>query len=219
MTASTRPQPPSAKTAPSARRPRTRTCVGCQEEETSGALVRVVLGPGGEVAVDLAGKQFGRGAWLHPRLACVMQAAPRGLARSFKQPVALKAHELVLLLRHAAEARAAALVSSAARARLVALGSTAVKEALNSQAAELVVVSTDARAAASTPWIEQTVSEGRAVAFGTKELLGAATGRGEVAVLAILDGGIAAALAAAIEIAQMPLQAAGRGTSRVTEVG
>ncbi len=182
-------------------------------------MIRVVLGPAGELAVDLAGKQFGRGAWLHPRLACVTGAAPRGLARSFKQPVAITAHELVRLLRPAADARALALVSSATRARLAALGSTAVKDALNSGAAELVVVATDARAAASTPWIEQTVAEGQAVAFGTKELLGAATGRGEVAVLAILDGGIATALAAAIEIAQMPLPAAGRGTSRVTEVG
>jgi predicted RNA-binding protein YlxR (DUF448 family) len=182
-------------------------------------MIRVVLGPADELAVDLAGKQFGRGAWLHPRLACVSQAAPRGLARSFKRPITTPARELVLMLRAAAESRATALVAAATRARHVALGSTAVKEALNSGAAEVVVVATDARAAAATPWIEQTVAEGRALAFGTKEVLGAATGRGEVAVLAILESGIAAALAAAIEIAQMPLPAAGRGTSRVTEVG
>jgi len=176
-------------------------------------MVRVVLGLAGAVAVDLAGSHFGRGAWLHPRPLCVSRAAPRGLARSFRSEITTTALELTQLLQNAADGRATGLVSAAARGRHVALGSTAVKEALNSGAARLVVVAKDARAAAAAPWIEQTVAEGHAVAWGTKELLGAATGRGEVAVLAILDSGIASALAAAIEIAQMPVPPAGRGTS------
>jgi predicted RNA-binding protein YlxR (DUF448 family) len=76
--------------------PRVRTCVGCGERvETprSGAapsvLVRLVFGPGGEVAVDAAGGGFGRGAHVHPRPACVEKAAQRGLSRAAKGKVSL----------------------------------------------------------------------------------------------------------------------------------
>ena len=61
-----------------------RTCVGCGErveiprsESPSSVLVRLVLGPGGEVAVDAAGGGFGRGAHVHPRPGCVEKAALR----------------------------------------------------------------------------------------------------------------------------------------------
>jgi predicted RNA-binding protein YlxR (DUF448 family) len=204
---------------PKASRAKTRTCVGCGSEEDRENMVRVIVGPAGELAADLAGGKFGRGGWLHPRPECVRKAAPRGLSRSFRTAVSADAETLTLLLRNAAEARARALIASAARARHVALGTTAVKDALNSGGVCLVVVAADARAAAATPWIEQAVTDGQAVAFGTKDVLGVATGRAELAVLAILDSGIATALAAAIAIAQMPMPPAGRGSSRVTEVG
>jgi predicted RNA-binding protein YlxR (DUF448 family)/ribosomal protein L7Ae-like RNA K-turn-binding protein len=72
-----RPEPQSPK-------PHERTCVGCGERAPATELVRLVLGPSGEIAVDAAGGGFGRGAHVHPRAACLEQAASRGLLRATK---------------------------------------------------------------------------------------------------------------------------------------
>ena len=37
-----------------------RTCVGCRKEDESESMIRLVLGDDGQVAVDLAGRAFGR---------------------------------------------------------------------------------------------------------------------------------------------------------------
>jgi predicted RNA-binding protein YlxR (DUF448 family) len=195
-----------------------RTCVGCRVEGSSAELVRLILTPDGKIAVDLAASRFGRGAWVHARPECVKQAAPRGLSRSFRKEVTTGPEELVTSLRQAANMRATGLLAAGARARLLALGSTSAQDALNKGRACLFVVATDARAAASAPWIEQVIAQGRALAWGTKDVIGAATGRGEVAVVAVLDSGLAAALGGAIAISQMPMPRAER-RSRVTEVG
>ncbi len=50
-------------------------------------MVRVVRSPEGEVAVDPTGKRPGRGAYVHPQMACV-EAALRGrLARALKAEI------------------------------------------------------------------------------------------------------------------------------------
>src|SRR5580693_9202449 len=70
--------------------PRTRTCVGCGEQvarEAPGDLVRLVLGPDGEVAVDARAGGFGRGAYVHARRPCLERAVKGGLARSAKGKV------------------------------------------------------------------------------------------------------------------------------------
>lgn len=196
-----------------------RTCVGCRSEDSPKHMVRLVLAPDGRVVPDLGASQFGRGAWLHPRPDCVRKAAPRGLAKSFRAQIITNAEELTRALGNAADARAIGLLAAARRAGLLAVGSTSVKEALNRGAASLVVVATDARAAAATPWIEKVVAEGRAVAWGTKDVIGSAAGRPLAGVVAILDNGFAMALSQVIAISQMPVLAAERGTRRVTEVG
>lgn len=75
---------------------RVRTCVGCGERVEipragvpSSVLVRLVMGPSGEVAVDAAGGGFGRGAHVHPRPACVEKAATKGLSRAARGKVSL----------------------------------------------------------------------------------------------------------------------------------
>lgn len=182
-------------------------------------MVRLILAPDGDVVADLAGGHFGRGAWIHPQPECISKAAPRGLAKSFRAEVKIRPAELTLRLRRAADARVVGLLASGARARLLALGSTPVKEALDNGGAHLLIVATDARAAASAPWVERVVAQGQALAWGNKDVIGSATGRAEVAVVAVLDEGLAAALRGAIGISQMPMPRAERGTSRVTEVG
>jgi predicted RNA-binding protein YlxR (DUF448 family) len=64
--------------------PHERTCVGCGERCAPGELIRLVLAPSGEIAVDAAGGGFGRGAHVHARGACLRQAATRGLLRATK---------------------------------------------------------------------------------------------------------------------------------------
>ncbi|HXL60439.1 MAG TPA: YlxR family protein [Mycobacterium sp.] len=57
-----------------------RTCVGCRKRELAVELLRVVAVDGnGEqaVTVDSARKLPGRGAWLHPELACLDAAIRR----------------------------------------------------------------------------------------------------------------------------------------------
>lgn len=180
-----------------------RTCCGCRATASSRELLRVVLGPDGQVAPDLAGSAFGRGAWVHATPACLKGAAPRGLSRSFKTEVRTTAPALAQMLIGAAERRVVGLLSAARRAAKVAVGSIAVKEALAGNAAHLLVVATDARAAAQTDWVQAAVAQGHAVAWGTKQTLGAVVGREEAGVVAVLDDRIATALASTLAIVHM----------------
>lgn len=186
----------------------TRTCVGCRAEDRPAELVRVVRGPEGELAVDLSGGAFGRGAWLHPQPRCVQGAAPRGLSASFKAAVRVTPVELAALLREAATRRMAGLLAGARGARRLACGSTVVKEALEDGSANLVLVATDGRAAADAPWVQRAVAEGRAVAWGTKALLGELTGRSDTAVVAVLDRRLATTLSQTVAMIHMPEPAA-----------
>lgn len=57
-----------------------RTCVGCRERDDKAALVRVVAEDGAYVA-DPGKRMQGRGAYLHPRSACVDVALRHGALR------------------------------------------------------------------------------------------------------------------------------------------
>ena len=238
--------------------PRVRTCVGCGERvevSRSGAapsvLVRLVLGPGGEVAVDAAGGGFGRGAHVHPRPSCVEKAAQRGLARAAKGKVSLlwdeapepsgeeapsettssgklvplDAGSLSRAIVRALDRRVQGLIVAASRARKVALGADAVTGADGRGEAELVVVATDAAAGSELSAVRRAVSEGRAVAWGTKKVLAtlcsaaASSKRAEgLAVMAIKDDRIAAALREAVQaasaLAAPPLEGAAASRKR-----
>ena len=63
-----------------------RTCVGCRQQDASGAMVRCVL-DGSLVVPDLSRTAPGRGAWLHPRQTCLTAARRGGFARSFRRAV------------------------------------------------------------------------------------------------------------------------------------
>jgi uncharacterized protein len=53
-----------------------RTCTGCGERAARTELIRVVAA-GGEIVPDTASRLPGRGAYLHPRLACLERAQRR----------------------------------------------------------------------------------------------------------------------------------------------
>ena len=67
----------------------TRTCVGCGVRAARSELVRVVAA-GDEIVPDVAGRLPGRGAYLHPSLACLERAQRRrALSRALRLPAAL----------------------------------------------------------------------------------------------------------------------------------
>jgi len=180
-----------------------RTCAGCREVGDPDLLVRVVLGPSGEAVPDLSGSKFGRGAWVHPREACLAKALPRGFSKSMKSAVQTSPAQFASALRAQAERRAYSLVGAAFRARKAAAGSTAVRDAFTAGLVKLVLVACDARAAAETPWVDALVRSGKARAFGSKELLGRVIGRPETGVIAILDDGITTALVHTLDVAEL----------------
>lgn len=187
-----------------ASRQQPRTCVGCRKPGDKDELVRCVLAPDGRLIPDLKGSSFGRGAWVHPALACLKKAVPVGFARSFKARPTSSAADLVRALRAAGDQRVLGLVGAAKRARALAIGADAVAEALSDRKAALVIVAADARAAAETRGVSDAIAEGRAVVWGTKTTFGTAVGRTEVGVAAVLDHGLATATKRAVALAQMP---------------
>lgn len=182
--------------APESERPHLaheRTCIGCGERSAPGDLVRLVLGPAGEVAVDAAGGGFGRGAHVHARAACLAQAATKGLARASKGKAAsvsvavkegdaigtteaapLTAASLAQAIETAMARRILGLLAAAVRTKKVRIGSDAVTGAWNGGDAALVVVATDAAAAKDLTAVREAVASGAAVSFGTKESLAGA---------------------------------------------
>lgn len=171
-----------------------RTCVGCRAQDDAAATVRMVVEEG-EVAFDLAGGSFGRGAHVHPRVTCLARA-PRGLARAFHDNrLEVTAHELGARLVAACDRRMVGLLLAARRTHSLAMGAQAVSDALRRGPA-LLVVAVDAGHVSRTLEVEAAVASGRAVAWKTKSELGTLLGGESVAICAVCHTGIAGELKA-----------------------
>lgn len=200
-----------------------RTCVGCGEGAPQASLVRLVLTEDSAepVVVDLVGKAFGRGAWVHPRLSCLEGAAKRGLARSFKAPVRVQATRLTEQLAVAGARRLTGLLLAAHRSRLLAVGADAVTDAQGRGEAHLVWLAEDAAAASRLSAVELARQAGELVQWGTKVQLGAALGRPETAIVAVLDARLASAVRTAVAVASVvrpsPQSSGGSGAQSVDE--
>jgi predicted RNA-binding protein YlxR (DUF448 family)/ribosomal protein L7Ae-like RNA K-turn-binding protein len=166
----------------------TRTCVGCRAPDDAAATVRMIVAEG-EVVFDLAGGAFGRGAHVHPRAACLAQA-PRGLARAFHAPVQADGAELGARLVAACDRRMVGLLFAARRTRSLAIGAQAAMDALRERSA-LAIVATDAGRIASSAEVERAVVAGQAIAWKTKNELGALLGEESIAICAVCNAGIA----------------------------
>ena len=180
------PQPSSNPTKPprTAKRVPERTCVGCGKKDASNHLLRLVLGPEGQVAFDLANHAFGRGAHVHPSPACLERAAQKGLSRSFRTKVSCDVTFLQAELERAVERRMEGLLNAALRSGNVVFGRQAVDASLERKQIEAVLVACDATDAPSQA-LSEAIQRGGAVAWGTKVKLGAALGRSDVAVVGI----------------------------------
>lgn len=199
-------------------RHRTRTCAGCGQRVEDGrdVLVRIVFGPDGELAIDSGEGTFGRGAYVHPVLACVTRGGDKGVARRALRPEGdaprmplsiggepLSAASLRAAVADAYRRRLLGLVTAARRGRSIAIGADAACAALASGEAKLVVVATDAAAAASRTEVRDAIAGGRAASWGTKLDLGELVDGGRedgVAVVAFLDPRIAAAVRDAVHV-------------------
>jgi predicted RNA-binding protein YlxR (DUF448 family) len=177
-----------------------RTCVGCGHVDAVEAMVRLVVSDEGEVAVDLAGGAFGRGAHVHPSRTCIA-GAPRGLAKSFKRAVGVAPAELAESIASAAYRRARGLLASAVRSNQVEIGADMAGDAFGRGEVALLVVARDAKSAAQVGSVMHAVAKGGAVAWGTKAELGSLVNKSEVAVLGIISQPIAAALRSVVTMA------------------
>jgi predicted RNA-binding protein YlxR (DUF448 family) len=177
-----------------------RTCIGCGKVDDPHALVRLVVSEDGEVAVDLAGGAFGRGAHVHPSPRC-LDGAARGLARSFKRAIDVAPADLAVAIVQAADRRILGLLSSAARSSQVEIGADRAGDAFENGKVSLLVVARDAKSAAQVGSVMHAVAKGGAVAWGTKEELGSLVNKSEVGVLGIVSQPIAAALQSVVTMA------------------
>ena len=174
-----------------------RQCAGCAKRDFADDLVRVVLDPGagvGTLAIDLADSRFGRGAHVHASKDCVQKALRGGFAKVFKHKVEGTLEALAEQLVIAADRRIEGLLAGAKRGKLAISGADVVRAAYRDGTASLVVVASDAAAAAKLPEIQEAVSQGKAIAWGNKQRLGTIFGRDEVAVCAVLHEGVAKAI-------------------------
>ena len=177
--------------------------------------MRLVVGPDGQVAPDLAGGAFGRGAWVHPRPACIEGAVRGGLSRGLKTQVKAQLPEVLSLIADAASRRVTSLLQAAQRAHLAALGTTALEEAARDERVELLVLAGDAQASAQLSVVRRLAERGRVRAFKTKALLGAAFGRDELALVGLLSPDLSREVSRMISVSEL----AEPGRAQVTEVG
>ena len=193
-----------------------RTCVGCRASGPPQDLVRLVVGPDGEVVPDLSGGAFGRGAWVHPRMTCLEGAVRGGLSRGLKTPIKTDVAQVVSHLRDAAARRTVSLLQAAQRAQKAVLGTAALEEAERDGRVELLVLANDAKASADLSAVRRLGQRGRVRLFKTKAGLGAAFKRDELALVGLISPDLSQEVSRMISVSE--LEEPGRA-HRVTEVG
>ena len=182
------------------RRAPERTCVGCGKRDAAPNLLRIVLGPEGHVAFDLANHAMGRGAHVHPAPQCMDSAARKGLSKAFHTRVVCEPIALRDMLAGAVERRLKGLLGSAIQSGNAVLGRQAVDDELGKNTIETVILACDASDAPG-PALKRAIADGRAVAWGSKGQVGAALGRSEVGVVGIRSPSLGRAIADMCRIA------------------
>ena len=197
----------------------TRTCIGCRGLDQQENLLRLVATSDGNVAFDLAGGTFGRGAWVHPRTECLVKSA-KGLSHAFRANFAVTARELLESLVATAWRRTEALLRAAKRAGHLQVGADAGGNAWVSGKVTQVVLAEDARATFELSWVLAAQAAGKALVGPSKTTLGNWCGQDVVAVVALTDAGLAKAIARSMAVAQLHNPTEGcRESERGTEVG
>lgn len=198
-----------------------RVCVGCGASGVQSELLRCVLSEAEGLMIDVRGVA-GRGAWLHARPQCIERAARGGFARSFRQAVSVSAEQVYALIRIAAERRLAGLVQAARSGRHLLFGRDMVRSALQlpresgrggpdaahehtvaRSSVQLVILAEDAGSLGREDFVQRLAAEGKLQIWGSKEQHGQALGRGEVAILALTEIGLAAQVARTLALLRL----------------
>ncbi len=171
-----------------------RRCIATGESGAAGRLIRFVLGPGGEVVPDLAGRLPGRGAWLAAERALVDRAVAKKLfSRAFRTQAAAPA-DLADRLEALLVRRLVELIGLARKAGQAVTGFEKVRARLREGAAGVLVEARDgaadgrgklARLAGETPVIAVLDAAELGLAFGRDFAIHAALDRGGFADRAI----------------------------------
>lgn len=172
--------------------PRERRCVATGEVRPEAELLRVALGPDGQVVPDLAARLPGRGGWVSANRECVDKAVRKGLfARAFERKVTAP-DDLADRFEALLEARALSLLGLSRRAGRLAMGYDAAKLALKGAARpafriEALDGAEDGRAKLDR--IAEAIHPGLPVAgCFTADALGAALGRERTVHAVLADG-------------------------------
>lgn len=180
-----------------------RTCVGCRQLAERASLVRFAIRVEDGVASvvpDVAHKLGGRGASVHPSLACIEAGVKRGgFAKAAQARVDANTAELAAMLDGQLVQRARGLLLGAIRAKLAVLGADGTEKAIAERRVVALVLASDASARTGAVAASIARLGGRAIVMLTKVELGRLVGRDEVAVVGIGDEGIAGALAQVAE--------------------
>ena len=143
-----------------------RTCAGCGQrvdrDRVRAELLRLVLveqDEGLKAHVDLSGSGVGRGSWVHTRPKCLSDACNRGLAKSAKAKVDADEARICQELVDQAARRIEGLLGTAIRAKKAVAGSDAVRDALSHARVSLLIIATDAAAAAKHSEVRRFVQE------------------------------------------------------------
>ncbi|MFZ3234061.1 MAG: RNA-binding protein [Stellaceae bacterium] len=205
-----------------------RRCLVTRETHDRSVLIRFVVGPGGELVADLAGRLPGRGLWLTACRDIVEQAvAKRLFARAAKQavavPPALADRVEALLVQRCVDA-----IGLARRAGLAVAGFERVCEALRGGKAAMLLAAVDGAEGGrrklqglgrGLPLAGVLTAAEMGAAFGREHVVNASLGSGPLCRRLLLDAEKLAGFRpnAAVGKADGPFPAGRRGRMTVLE--
>jgi predicted RNA-binding protein YlxR (DUF448 family) len=176
-----------------------RTCLVTGEELPKTALLRFVLSPDGKVVVDIKGNLPGRGMWLKPEHAVLIEACKRNLfAKAAKRRVTVDS-TLPDVVERLLRERALAYLTRAQLAGELVTGFEKVLKMVQSGDAGVLIHAADAADDGIRKLKLPQTENLRVVVFCERDIIGAALQRNNPVHLTLKRGGIAKAFLSAFD--------------------
>lgn len=156
-----------------------RMCIASREVLPRAQLIRLVVGPAGDLVPDLARKLPGRGIWIAARRPAIETAVKKRLfARAAKAPVEVPA-DLADRLEAGLLRRVSDLLSLARKAGLAVAGYEKVKAMIDSGGARVLIQASDGSERGKTK-LRLPADEGETLGLLTSDEIGLSFGRERV---------------------------------------